>query len=191
MNETYPDCDLTPDDLRVALREMGTYVDITEADLLKIYGLAQQAAKDRISRSVPVGSVMTTEVAAIGEEATLEQAARVLSERGVSGLPVVDEERHVVGVISEGDLLCTTGMERRRGILSFILGEPPKCELNAMVKDFMKRFGNPRRAMRQWNFWSIASECRVCCPGCVPLPGRAVPQRSLAIIDTELARRQP
>lgn len=139
MNEAYPDCDLTLDDLRVALREMGTYVDITEEDLLKIYTLAQQAAKDRISRSVPVSSVMTTEVAIIGEEATLEQAARVLSEKGVSGLPVVGEERHVVGVISEGDLLCTTGMERRRGILSFIVGEPPKCELNARVKDFMSK----------------------------------------------------
>lgn len=64
MNEAYPDCDLTLDDLRVALREMGTYVDITEEDLLKIHTLAQQAAKDRISRSVPVSSVMTTEVAA-------------------------------------------------------------------------------------------------------------------------------
>lgn len=49
--------------------------------------------------------VMTTKVATIGAEATVRDAAKLMLERGVSALPVVDEKEHVVGIVSEGDLV--------------------------------------------------------------------------------------
>ena len=35
----------------------------------------------------------------------LKDAAALLAEHRISGLPVVDDERHVLGVLSEGDIL--------------------------------------------------------------------------------------
>jgi CBS domain-containing protein len=49
--------------------------------------------------------VMTTKVATIGADATVRDAAKLMLERGVSALPVLDEKEHVVGIVSEGDLV--------------------------------------------------------------------------------------
>jgi len=51
--------------------------------------------------------MMTKDVATIGPDATVRDAARLMVERGVSGLPVVDEGR-VIGILSEGDLVRRT-----------------------------------------------------------------------------------
>ena len=52
-----------------------------------------------------VQDVMTREVLTIGVEASIRDVARVLVEHGISGLPVCDVERHVLGVVSEADIL--------------------------------------------------------------------------------------
>lgn len=59
--------------------------------------------------------VMTTTVITVTPETTVQDLAKLLSERGISGVPVVDENRHLIGVVSEGDLLhrTETGTERR------------------------------------------------------------------------------
>jgi CBS domain-containing protein len=49
--------------------------------------------------------VMSREVLAIRRDATLPQAVRLMLDKRISGLPVVDEAGHVVGVLTEGDLL--------------------------------------------------------------------------------------
>lgn len=51
-----------------------------------------------------VMDVMTREVFAVGPDTSLETAARLLTERRVSGAPVIDEHHRVVGVISLSDL---------------------------------------------------------------------------------------
>jgi len=59
---------------------------------------------------------MTSEVITVGEDASVQDAARLMAEHGISAVPVVDRERRVVGMVSEGDLLhrAETGTERRR-----------------------------------------------------------------------------
>jgi CBS domain-containing protein len=49
--------------------------------------------------------VMTTKVATIGAGASVREAARLMHERNVSALPVVNEKGRVVGIVSEGDLV--------------------------------------------------------------------------------------
>lgn len=58
--------------------------------------------------------VMTTEVITIGPDTSVQELAKLLSERGISGVPVVENGR-LVGLVSEGDLLhrAETGTERR------------------------------------------------------------------------------
>ena len=61
--------------------------------------------------------VMTTEVITVDPDTSVQALAALLSERGISGAPVVDAENRVVGIVSEGDLLhrVETGTERRTG----------------------------------------------------------------------------
>jgi CBS domain-containing protein len=58
--------------------------------------------------------VMTTAVVTVGPDTSVQDLAKLMSERGISGVPVVDNGR-LVGIVSEGDLLhrAETGTERR------------------------------------------------------------------------------
>ena len=49
--------------------------------------------------------VMTIGAVTVHPDSTVGHAARVMVERGVSGLPVVTEQGKLVGIITEGDLL--------------------------------------------------------------------------------------
>ncbi|MGC9543509.1 CBS domain-containing protein [Streptomyces sp. UG1] len=52
-----------------------------------------------------VGSVMTTEVVRAEYGTPFKEVARLLGDHRISGLPVVDEDERVIGVISETDLM--------------------------------------------------------------------------------------
>jgi CBS domain-containing protein len=70
-----------------------------------------------------VAEIMTTPVITVTPEANVAEAARLMLEHRVSGLPVVNPAGAVVGVVSESDLLhrAETGTERRRsGWLRFL-----------------------------------------------------------------------
>ena len=49
--------------------------------------------------------VMTGAAVTIAPDATVADAARMMVEKGVSGLPVVDLSGQLVGIVTEGDLL--------------------------------------------------------------------------------------
>jgi CBS domain-containing protein len=55
--------------------------------------------------AITAGEVMTRDVAVVHPESTLLEAVRLMSRRGISGLPVVDAHGAVVGMLTEGDLL--------------------------------------------------------------------------------------
>ncbi len=64
-----------------------------------------------------VKDVMTTDVVAVGPEASYRQLAGLLRAHRVSGFPVVDDHGALVGVVSEADLLAEEtgeGRPRRR-----------------------------------------------------------------------------
>lgn len=52
-----------------------------------------------------VKDIMTVNVAAVGQDATLKQAAELMVERGISGVPVINREGRVLGVLSETDIV--------------------------------------------------------------------------------------
>jgi CBS domain-containing protein len=59
--------------------------------------------------------VMTTNVITVTPDTSVQEVARVLSERNISGVPVVGADNRLVGIVSEGDLLhrVETGTDRR------------------------------------------------------------------------------
>jgi len=69
--------------------------------------------------------VMTRNVVSVKPDATVLQAARVMLQQHISGLPVIDAEGRLVGILSEGDFLRRreTATERRRSRwLEFLMG---------------------------------------------------------------------
>ena len=46
------DCELTDEDLVAALKEIGTYIDVTIGDLKLIYSLAREKARQRRTRDI-------------------------------------------------------------------------------------------------------------------------------------------
>lgn len=48
---------------------------------------------------------MTREPITVKAETPLREAIKILAEKGISGLPVVDDAGHLIGIISETDLM--------------------------------------------------------------------------------------
>ena len=83
--------------------------------------------------------VMTRDVIATDPNATVLEAARVMLEHHISGLPVIDKEGRLVGVLSEGDFLRRreTKTERRRSRwLEFLMGP------GRIAADYVHSHGN-------------------------------------------------
>jgi CBS domain-containing protein len=72
-----------------------------------------------------VKDIMTSPVVSIEPDTSVTQAVRIMLQRHISGLPVVDKDGRLVGVVTEGDLLrrAETGTERKRPRwLEFLVG---------------------------------------------------------------------
>lgn len=52
-----------------------------------------------------IKDIMTKEVLTVHENDTVEKCANILSTEDLSGLPVVDDNGKVIGIITEGDLI--------------------------------------------------------------------------------------
>lgn len=57
------------------------------------------------SDDLPVSAVMRRNVATVRPETGIQEIARILVGRRISAVPVVDGERHVLGIVSADDLL--------------------------------------------------------------------------------------
>lgn len=60
--------------------------------------------KDRLSKMTQVREIMTTPVVTVTQQDRVEECMRLMTERRIRHLPVVDENR-VVGIVSIGDLV--------------------------------------------------------------------------------------
>lgn len=97
--------DLSDEDILEAMRGISGYLDITPADFKEIYTGAYQQALERICRKVKAIDIMTKEVVLVHPDTPLREVADLMSRKGVSGVPVVDNQGKLVGMISEKDFL--------------------------------------------------------------------------------------
>ncbi len=102
--------ELESEDLQAALKT-AAILNNTEEDLKTIFKIALKHAKERIALKIPVSDVMTKDVITIKKNAGLHEAAGLLSENKISGMPVIDEENHVIGIVTEADILCMAGIK--------------------------------------------------------------------------------
>lgn len=52
-----------------------------------------------------VSDIMTRDVASVAVGTHVRHAISIMLERGVSGLPVLDNDERLVGIVTEGDLI--------------------------------------------------------------------------------------
>jgi CBS domain-containing protein len=86
--------------------------------------------------------VMTSDVITVGPDHPVRDVAELLYTRRISGVPVVDANGGVIGVVSEGDLIYHTALagERRQ---TWWLGL--FADENASARDYIKTHGRTAR----------------------------------------------
>lgn len=86
--------------------------------------------------------VMTTKVRTVKLTTPIRKISRLLVSRRISAVPVVDKNQHVLGIVSEGDLLRRTeaGTERRRSWWADLMSEPV-----TRAREFVKSHGGKAR----------------------------------------------
>ena len=85
---------------------------------------------------------MARDVVSVPPDASVREVASLMLERRISGVPVVDAERHVLGVVSEGDLIRRPEIatdHARRGWLSIFVSDEERA------RDFVKSHGRRAR----------------------------------------------
>ena len=77
---------------------------MTDRDLV-----ARVVAAGRDPRSVRVGDIDTHDLVTIGPDADVEEARRLMAQHQLDRILVVEEDMHLVGIISEADIRSDEG----------------------------------------------------------------------------------
>jgi len=82
---------------------------------------------------------MTPTPVAVPATLAIEECARILLEKRISAVPVVDADHRIIGIVSEGDLMRRreTGTERRYSWWLELVSDP-----QTMARDFVKSSGH-------------------------------------------------
>jgi len=97
-------------DFQQALKSMDTFIDITVDDLMTLSRRAEQFASRRDTEAIGVARVMSQPVCTVHPQTPLTDAAHLMVSERISGLPVVDDAGHLVGIITEADFLRALGV---------------------------------------------------------------------------------
>lgn len=92
--------------------------------------------------------IMTTELILGHPQMTIEEAIKTLVNNRITGMPVVDEQKHIVGVISEFDIIksidsvekdCPINLERTIEFSHKVTTISEDCPLPEILKHFVER----------------------------------------------------
>ncbi len=107
-------------DIYEAMKEIPGYLDITPADLKEIYSHSFRHALDRIANSVKARDLMTQKVFTVRVDTPLSEVAEILAANEISGIPVIDREMRVQGIISEKDFCSHMGDRTAKSLMGVI-----------------------------------------------------------------------
>lgn len=104
-SEELAEIELSDDDILDAMRHIPGYLDITTEDFRQIYHLAHRHALARMFGGITAERLMRAPVEPLHPDTTLDLAAKALADSGYKGLPVVDGNGGVIGMLTESDFL--------------------------------------------------------------------------------------
>ncbi|MGY4531818.1 CBS domain-containing membrane protein [Pseudomonas sp. TE3786] len=108
---------ITSADLDDALNELGGFVDIQREDLKQIIRTTEKNALRRSMGAICAEQIMSRDVQTATPQTTVKQALELLRHHHLKTLPVLDEQRHLVGIVSLIDLVNQRSRPRRRNLL--------------------------------------------------------------------------
>jgi len=99
--------------------------------------------------------VMRKRVLTVSPDTDIHEVAKKLADYGVSAMPVVDKDRHVVGMISEGDLMRRPdmGTDRHPSWWLRFLSDPVK-----KAEDYVKTHGQHAKDVMTENVVTVSEE---------------------------------
>jgi CBS domain-containing membrane protein len=108
---------LTEEDIQAAMASLAAYIDITAEDFQEIYHVAFQQAVRRLRGSLCARDVLLRAVVTARRDTPLSEVAARMARHGVSGLPVVDDDERLEGILSEHDFVTHAREEDGRLVL--------------------------------------------------------------------------
>ena len=115
---------ITEQDLEAAMARYGEVLDVGRDDLLAIVDDARQLALHRHFRERTCAELMSRHVIAVGPRDTLDHARDLLLRHRLQGVPVLDEQRRLLGFLSQEDLLRQSGWGAR--LRALVPGAAPR-----------------------------------------------------------------
>lgn len=112
--------DISDADVLKAMEAIPGYLDITPGDFKELYRLVYKQTLDKITQAVTAKSLMSSPVITVTEDTPLRDAASIMAEHRVSGVPVLNAEQQVVGVVSEKNFLEHMGESTARSFFGVI-----------------------------------------------------------------------
>lgn len=86
--------------------------------------------------------VMTQKVYSVNLKTPVHEIARLLLERQISAVPVIDEGNRVLGIVSEGDLMRRVEGERHRSWWLGLVADPRR-----LARDYVKSHGRDAQSV--------------------------------------------
>jgi len=128
----------------LVVRADGNYGIVSIRDVLR--GASFDSPSSEGTRTVNAGDIMTSPCVACREDSRVDEIAELLAARRISGMPVVDSDGNVTGVISERDVAYSLGGPLVRLAMrppAAVGGGGPRVARNpgrlTMVRDVMSR----------------------------------------------------
>ena len=126
----YSNLNISNEDILEAMKEIPGYLDITPKDFLELYHKAYRHALDRLKSAIKAKHIMTASLVTIDENKPLADAAQLMANFDISGLPVIDRQGQVSGVISDKDFLKHMNITEQTSFMHVILScldSPNQC----------------------------------------------------------------
>ena len=108
-------------DFLEAMRDIGSFVDITPGDAAALYRLAHRHAVKRLRDSILVGDLMTRQVLTLDPDMSITEGAKRLAGAGISGAPVA-RGGILLGVVSVKDFLSLLGLAKDTPATALVAG---------------------------------------------------------------------
>lgn len=108
------------DDLDAALADIDEFVDVTREDLERIIRSTEKHALRRSMGDIQASHIMSKDVLSGRPETTIKDAVRILMHHHIKALPILSEEKHIVGIVSLTDIIKYPASSRSNGLLGMV-----------------------------------------------------------------------
>jgi CBS-domain-containing membrane protein len=99
---------------------------------------AEEYHPPHVTGAAPVRSIMTTTVPAIPADATLPQVVNAVASTRLNQAVVVDERRHVLGIVTDAELIERLTPQARPGVLSVLMHRIPFVHGSAAAEEALR-----------------------------------------------------